>query len=184
MHRLLEFILGLPRGFLNKEGELTLTFNPQWPGQSVIGAGVWNFVLIALALALVVYVYRRESRTTAVRITLGIIRGRIASISAGAAQSPRHQPDPESHRTIRSCGLIDKSIQHARRDAGEGATQARDWKRSNPRFLLAIRRCSRDFRVSISCAFIASIKPLSRSQRLPRPKGRARQISIALPSMP
>src|SRR4051794_18285509 len=88
MHRLLEFILGLPRGFLNKEGELTLTFNPQWPGQSVIRPGLWNFLLIALAIALVVYIYRRESRSTAVRITLGVIRGALLLFLIGLLNRP------------------------------------------------------------------------------------------------
>jgi len=32
-NRLIEFLLGLDKGFLNKEGELTLQWNPRWPGQ-------------------------------------------------------------------------------------------------------------------------------------------------------
>jgi uncharacterized membrane protein len=73
--RFLEIILGLDKGFLGREGELSLSFNPQWPGQDYVGAGLWNFVLIALALALVVWVYRREGRSRSVKITLGVVRG-------------------------------------------------------------------------------------------------------------
>jgi len=74
MHRLLELILGLHKGFLNKEGELSLEFNPQWPFQNTLGAGAWNFLLIALAIALVIYVYRREGRGRNVKIILGAVR--------------------------------------------------------------------------------------------------------------
>ncbi|HSV15884.1 MAG TPA: hypothetical protein VLI90_16600, partial [Tepidisphaeraceae bacterium] len=75
MHRLLEILLGLRRGFLSREGDLSVQFNPQWPWQAHVGAGVWNFVLAALAAALVIYVYRRDGRSRAVRISLGILRG-------------------------------------------------------------------------------------------------------------
>ena len=52
MHRILEIILGLEKGFLSKEGDLSLSFNPSWPGQEYIGAGIWNFLLIAGGIAL------------------------------------------------------------------------------------------------------------------------------------
>jgi uncharacterized membrane protein len=77
MHRLLEIILGLDKGFLGREGEFSLSFSPQWPAQEYVGAGLWNFVLIALALALVVWVYRREGRSRAVKIALGVVRGAL-----------------------------------------------------------------------------------------------------------
>src|SRR5437773_12055960 len=75
MHRFLELIFGLERGFLSREGELSLQFNPAWPGQQYVGAVTWNFVLIALAAWLVWHVYRREGRSKPVRIALGIVRG-------------------------------------------------------------------------------------------------------------
>ena len=31
------------RGFLSREGELSVQFNPQWPWQRVVGAALWNF---------------------------------------------------------------------------------------------------------------------------------------------
>jgi uncharacterized membrane protein len=75
MRHLLELILGLPHGFLSRPGELTLQFNPTWPlQQSIGGAGVWNFLLAALALGLVIYIYRREARTRNLRLLLGGLR--------------------------------------------------------------------------------------------------------------
>ena len=67
MQRLLEIILGLEKGFLSREGEFTLQFNPHWPGQEWVGAASWNIVLAIVALALVIYVYRREGRSRPVR---------------------------------------------------------------------------------------------------------------------
>src|SRR3954465_3904759 len=66
MKRLLEWIFGLDRGFLNQEGDLSIPFPPRWPGQAALdyvftkigfgaaGATVWNLVLITLAVMLVV----------------------------------------------------------------------------------------------------------------------------------
>jgi uncharacterized membrane protein len=74
MNRFWELILGLDPGFLNKDGEFFLAFNPKWPWHESIGAGVWNFLLVVLAVLLVVYVYRREGRSRPVRIVLGTMR--------------------------------------------------------------------------------------------------------------
>ena len=43
-------------------------------GFGAIGATLWNLVLCALAVALVVYVYRREGRSKGARISLAAIR--------------------------------------------------------------------------------------------------------------
>src|SRR5438874_1581502 len=123
MHRLLELILGLQRGFLNKEGELSLDFNPQWPGQSVVGAGAWNFVLIALALALVVYVYRREGRGRGVKVALGIVRMSlllfvIAMLNRPVLSLVQSRTEPSVLAV-----LVDKSISMRVKDgAGQGQT--------------------------------------------------------------
>jgi hypothetical protein len=75
VNRLLEILLGLDKGFLSREGNLSIQFNPHWPLQDYVGgAGVWNFLLIVGALWLVVHIYRREGRTQRVRIWLGAIR--------------------------------------------------------------------------------------------------------------
>ena len=74
MQRILEFILGLHRGFLSREGDLGISFNPQWPGQNVFGAAGWNALLVLLIVALVVFVYLREARSRGQRIVLGAFR--------------------------------------------------------------------------------------------------------------
>ncbi len=74
MQRFWEIILGLREGFLAREGEFSLQFNPSFPGQQVIGAGLWNALLVALAVMLVVYVYRKEGRPRGVRLLLGGVR--------------------------------------------------------------------------------------------------------------
>ena len=84
VQRTIEFLLGLDKGFLQK-GDPKLDFNPKWPGQDWIdfafkkmgfqqeglGAGLWNVVLGALALFVVVHVYRREARGRGARVSLG-----------------------------------------------------------------------------------------------------------------
>src|SRR6266542_4895983 len=75
MQRLLEIILGLEKGFLSREGELSLQFNPSWPGQEWVGAATWNVLLGVLALLLVIYVYQREGRSRRVKVALAIVRG-------------------------------------------------------------------------------------------------------------
>jgi uncharacterized membrane protein len=75
MQRLWEIIFGLERGFLSREGEFSLTFNPKWPWQDYVGAATWNVLLAGAGLTLVLYVYRREGRSRPARITLGILRG-------------------------------------------------------------------------------------------------------------
>src|SRR5437763_13198614 len=88
MQRFWEILLGLDRGFLSRQGEFGVHFNPHWPGQAAVGAGLWNFVLAVLALALVVYVYRREGRSRPVRITLGIIRGTLLAFLIALLNRP------------------------------------------------------------------------------------------------
>lgn len=59
MQRLWEIILGLNKGFLAGEGRFSLRFHPSFPGQEWVGAGLYNVLLIAASIALVVYVYRQ-----------------------------------------------------------------------------------------------------------------------------
>jgi uncharacterized membrane protein len=73
---IVERVLGLERGFLSREGELGLDFNPHWPGPDAL-TPYWNIALALAALAWVVWVYRREGRSRPVRVTLGILRGAL-----------------------------------------------------------------------------------------------------------
>lgn len=88
MNRLLEILLGLDRGFLDREGELGVQFNPRWPLQDVVGASLWNAALVVLAATLVWYVYRREGRSQKVRVTLGLIRGVVLLLAIAMLNRP------------------------------------------------------------------------------------------------
>lgn len=72
--RLLELLLGLPRGFLAQEGELALRFYPLWPWQDVVGAAVWNLALLGASAWLIAWVYRRDARQSRQRLLLGSLR--------------------------------------------------------------------------------------------------------------
>lgn len=71
---IIERVLGIDPGFLSREGELRLDFNPHWPGGDAL-TPYWNIALAVAAVAWVVYVYRREGRSRLVRVSLGILRG-------------------------------------------------------------------------------------------------------------
>lgn len=79
MQRFLEIILGLDKGFLSREGEFALEFNPHWPWQDQLGAVTWNILLSAGALALIFYVYQRDGRSRTAKILLGSLRGLLAA---------------------------------------------------------------------------------------------------------
>lgn len=128
MHRLLEFILGLPKGFLSKQGEFTLWFNPGWPGQQYVGAGLWNFVLIVGALALVLWVYRREARSRNVRIALGIVRGLLLGLVLALLNRPVLTLGQSRIEPSVLAVLVDDSVSMRVRDAvlqPGGAPQSR-----------------------------------------------------------
>jgi uncharacterized membrane protein len=76
MKRLFEILFGLDNGFLSREGAKALSFNPVWPGHH---AAIWNTCLAILALALIVYVYRRDGRSRPARILLGGIRALLVA---------------------------------------------------------------------------------------------------------
>jgi uncharacterized membrane protein len=89
MDRFFEIILGLEKGFLGREGHFTFQFNPSWPLQQYVGgAAVWNLILGALALALVIYVYRRDGRSRGPRIALGILRALVLAFVLALLNRP------------------------------------------------------------------------------------------------
>src|SRR5438105_15903002 len=71
MQSILEKLFGLEPGFLSREGTLRPHFNPPWPGGH---PALWNLALALIAIALVIYVYRRDGRSRSGRILLGTIR--------------------------------------------------------------------------------------------------------------
>ena len=80
VHHAIERLLGLPADFLHRQGEFAIQFNPAWPGQAVVGAATWNVALTAACVALVVWVYRRDGRSRAVRLFLGTLRGLLLAV--------------------------------------------------------------------------------------------------------
>ena len=88
MQTWLERILGLDGGFLGREGEFSLDFNPRWPLQDYLGAVTWNIALSALALALVIHVYRREGRSRFARVTLGVMRAALLAFIIAMLNRP------------------------------------------------------------------------------------------------
>lgn len=111
MQRFLEIILGLPRGFLSQQGHFAPRFNPAWPWQaSVGGAAAWNVLLSILALALVVYVYRREGRSRSVKICLGIVRGALLAFVLMLLNRPVLTLGREHHEPSVVALLIDDSL--------------------------------------------------------------------------
>ena len=119
MHRLLEFILGLDRGFLSREGELSLQFNPHWPGQEWVGAAAWNVVLAILAAMLVWYVYRREGRSKPVRIGLGIVRGLLLAFLLMLLNRPVLTLGQSRTEPSVLAVMIDDSVSMRVRDVGD-----------------------------------------------------------------
>ncbi len=88
MRRLIEILLGLKNGFLSEDGSFAVRFNPQWPGQGFVGAATWNVILGALALGLVIYVYRRDGRSRSARILLGALRGLLLAFLIALLNRP------------------------------------------------------------------------------------------------
>jgi uncharacterized membrane protein len=118
MQRLLEIIFGLQPGFLSRDGEFTLQFHPQWPWQETVGAGAWNFLLAAAAIALVVYVYRREGRSRGARIGLGIIRGLLLAFVIALLNRPVLTLGQSRTEPSVLAVMIDDSISMRVRDGG------------------------------------------------------------------
>jgi len=133
MKRLIEWIFGLDRGFLNQEGDLSIQFHPRWPGQDAldyfftkigfgpIGASVWNVVLVALAIALVIYVYRREGRSKPARISLAAIRLLILGFVLALLNMPVFTIGQSRTEPSVLALLVDDTISMRVNDAGDAA---------------------------------------------------------------
>src|SRR5439155_18749220 len=121
MHRLLEIILGLDKGFLSREGELSLQFNPHWPLQDYVGAAGWNLLLLALAGWLVWHVYRREGRSRPVKIALGIMRGVLLIFLIVLLNRPVLTLGQSRTEPSVLAVMLDDSVSMRVRDAGNDA---------------------------------------------------------------
>lgn len=120
MQRLIEIILGLQKGFLSKEGEFGITFNPSWPGQQYVGAGMWNFMLTVAGLALIIYVYRQEGRSRNVRISLGVLRAALLGLVLVLLNKPVVQLVQSRTEASVLAIMVDDSISMRVRDATLG----------------------------------------------------------------
>jgi uncharacterized membrane protein len=130
MKRLLEWIFGLDRGFLNQEGDLSIQFHPRWPGQDSldylftklgfghIGAAAWNITLAVAAIALVLYVYRREGRSKSARISLAVIRCLILGFVLALLNMPVFTIGQSRTEPSVLAILVDDTISMRVRDAG------------------------------------------------------------------
>jgi uncharacterized membrane protein len=121
MHHLLEILLGLRPGFLSRQGEFNVTFNPQWPFQEVIGTSVWNFLIAVLALLIVIYCYRRDGRTQWARVFLGGVRAVLFALVILLLNGPmltlgQSRTDPSVLAV-----LVDDSLSMRIKDAGTDA---------------------------------------------------------------
>lgn len=118
MTRLLEIILGLQKGFLSRQGEFSLQFNPRWPFQDLVGAVTWNLLLVGLALALVIYVYRREGRSRWARISLGVVRMLLLAFVIALLNRPVLSLGQSGEEPSVLAILVDDSISMSVRDLG------------------------------------------------------------------
>src|SRR5688572_14700741 len=121
MNRFFEFIFGLEKGFLSREGELSLQFNPAWPWQEYVGAVTWNLLLAICAALLVWYVYKREGRSRPVRITLGIMRGVLLAFLLVLLNRPVLTLGQSRTEPSVLAIMIDDSVSMRVRDAGSAA---------------------------------------------------------------
>src|SRR5438105_12528966 len=124
MTRFLEILLGLERGFLSRQGELSLNFNPQWPGQVITGAALWNVMLGVAALVLVVWVYRRDGRSRPARISLGIMRAALLAFVIALLNRPVLTLGQNRTEPSVLAILVDDSVSMRLRDAGDGNSRS------------------------------------------------------------
>jgi len=121
MQRLIEILLGLDPGFLNRQGDFSIRFNPTWPGQETVGAATWNIVLGLLVVVLVVYVYRREGRSQPVRVVLGTLRGLLLLFVLMLLNQPVLTLSQDRVEPSVVAILIDESVSMRVRDVGEAS---------------------------------------------------------------
>lgn len=124
MRRLWEILFGLKRGFLSQQGDFALSFNPQWPGQSVVGAATWNVLLAIVALLLVIYVYRHEGKSRGVKIVLGVLRGTLLALVIALLNRPVLTLGQSRTEPSVVAIMVDDSISMRVRDVPTGANEA------------------------------------------------------------
>src|SRR5678815_1742779 len=115
---ILERVLGLDNGFLAREGELGLDFNPHWPGPDSL-TPYWNIALALAAAAWVVYVYRREGRSRPVRVALGVLRGVLLAFVLFLLNNPVLTLGQSRTEPSVLAVMLDDSVSMRVKDAGQ-----------------------------------------------------------------
>ena len=121
MNRLLEILFGLDRGFLAREGAFALSFNPAWPGGEIIGDAVWNVALVAAAVAVVWFVYRRDGRSRAVKLSLGGLRLGLLLLLIALLNRPVLTLTQTREEPSVVAVMVDDSLSMDVRDLGDAA---------------------------------------------------------------
>lgn len=80
MRRLIELLLGLDRGFLARDGDVSLSFDPHWPLGDLVGGFTWNVLLLALSGVLLWFVYLRDPAQRRRRLPMAILRGGVLAL--------------------------------------------------------------------------------------------------------
>ncbi|MEM8873718.1 MAG: hypothetical protein AAGD32_05605 [Planctomycetota bacterium] len=125
MQRLLEILLGLDGGFLGREGDLSFDFNPAWPGGSTVGHGLINAVLVVAAVALVVWIYRREGRKRSTKLILGGLRLSLLLLLITLLNRPVLTLTQTREEPSVVAVMVDDSSSMSVRDVGESTDPAR-----------------------------------------------------------
>src|SRR5687767_8958914 len=115
---MIERVLGLDRGFLAREGELGIDFNPHWPGGDAL-TPYWNIALALAAVAWVVYVYRREGRSRPVRVALGVLRGALLAFVLFLLNNPVLTLGQSRTEPSVVAVMLDDSVSMRVKDAGD-----------------------------------------------------------------
>src|SRR3712207_4931608 len=116
---IIERVLGLDKGFLSRDGELGIDFNPHWPGPDSL-TPYWNILLGLAALAWVVYVYRRDGRSRPVRITLGVLRGLLLAFVLFLLNNPVLTLGQSRTEPSVVAVMVDDSVSMRVKDAAAG----------------------------------------------------------------
>lgn len=122
MNRLLELLLGLDRGFLDREGTLSLNFNPVWPWAEAIGNATWNVLLVAAVAALVWWAYRHEARSRRARLILGGLRLSLLILLITLLNRPVLTLTQTRVEPSVLAVMVDDSVSMRVRDIGEGTS--------------------------------------------------------------
>jgi uncharacterized membrane protein len=121
LSHLFDFLLGLPNGFLQRQGDWSLHFNPVWPGQDSFGPTVCNLLLALLGLFLVLFAYRDDGRSRLLRASLGLMRSLLLALLLVLLNRPTWNVTQSRSEPSVLAILLDDSRSMSVPDVGAGA---------------------------------------------------------------